>query len=235
MSSKPASVPTWATTATGITRTTDPGGTVRGDGWNVGDRPPSGWWNYMWHQAGLWFQYLSDQVFTGDVSCVSGSFVTEQSDVAHLTRTYVVNPAAFTVSQTFIANARASFGEMTCDASVFSEFDVPLQLQSGQRLIAARVIARTEHGVASDINARLYKAAASATAPDSSGTLTEVIGATNLTGAGTEVKAITLTPGSPIATKLSDGNLVIGVRINVANTASPKHIYRVEFDVDRLP
>lgn len=188
----------------------------------------------MWHQAGLWCQYLSDQVFTGDVECVGGSFVTEQADVAHVTRTYVVNPSAFEISPTFAANASTNFGEMVCAGGTFSEFDVPLQLQAGQRVLGARVVARTEHGVASDINARLYKMYASYTNPDATGTQTYSVGATNLPSAGTSVQAITLTPGAPLVGD-SAGNLTIGVRINVANTASDKHIYRVEFDVDRLP
>lgn len=108
MASKPATVPTWATTATGIARTTDPGGTVRGDGWDVSDRPPSGWWNWMWNTIGAWLAFLNDpDVLTaGDVTITSdftstGGGVTVTGDI-------VSSAGALNVSGNITATAAGS-------------------------------------------------------------------------------------------------------------------------------
>lgn len=229
MSAKPATVPTWATTATGIARTVDPGGTVRGDGWNVDDRPPAGWWNFIWHSVGLWCQYLSDQVFTGDVTVSAGELrLPNAPDVKHGLRTDIYDASYFvnTLNGTFNINsfdvAAGSFGEGLC----------PLTVSIGQRIISIRVIAETDNGVATDINARLTKCVA--VVGDAGSTKTDLVGPVNLASGVADINQITLTPGAP-ETVIAGRSY--GVRVNFQNTGggAGKRVYRVEVDIDRNP
>lgn len=77
-------LPTWATSGTGIAATVDPGGTKQGDGWTVDERPPAGWWNWLWNNAGQWItffdeerirQYGSTALLKAETSHVTGNLV----------------------------------------------------------------------------------------------------------------------------------------------------------------
>lgn len=61
---KPSVVPNWATSATGLTRRTDPAGSAD-DGLEPGDRWPAQWHNFQLGLLGDWAQYLDDQDFEG--------------------------------------------------------------------------------------------------------------------------------------------------------------------------
>lgn len=68
MSSKPSTVPTWATAGT----KTAPTSTKRAAGWTAKERPPGQILNWLFGLFGDWFQYLSDGALSGDHS-ISGT------------------------------------------------------------------------------------------------------------------------------------------------------------------
>ena len=77
-------LPTWATSITGVARTVDPGAPRQGDGWDVDEEPPAGWWNWMWNNAGQWItffdeerirQYTSVALLKAETAHVTGNLV----------------------------------------------------------------------------------------------------------------------------------------------------------------
>lgn len=61
MSARPTvRLPDWATSATGILNTSDPGAPKQADGWDASnERPPGPWWNWWWGSVGKWIRYLA--------------------------------------------------------------------------------------------------------------------------------------------------------------------------------
>lgn len=230
MSVKPSTLPRWATGATGIAATTEPASGDKDDGFAVGDRPPAGWFNWLLHTIYLWAEYLSDQVFTGDVT--ADRFVTTDSDVVHGLRTYVVGPIHFkdTLATGTIGGTGAGGGSFNVPAGSFGEFFVPIDLQLGQRLTQVRVYAETDNTADTDITARISKTIAQS--GDVTGSQSYLNTSQPLPGGGGDVQVIIMTTGLP-DTVLSGE--CFELRVNIANTGGgvAKRVYRVEYDVDR--
>lgn len=247
MSTKPTFIARWATSATGIAETIEPSEGQKDDGWAVGDRPPSQFFNWKWNADYLWQKWLDDGdvefaslVVTGaaqfddDVSIgatleadafVCANIVTTVADIHHGVRTKVFGYAqgvptlgTWTYPGLYAELALSTLGEMR-----FS-----IELEQGQRIIAVRILGQTDWEVASDITAALYRTNAvdGAAFPFTPVTL---VGSTGLSGGTDVIRTITL---NPTDTALATGNS-FEVLIDFDSTAGAKRIIRVEVDYDR--
>lgn len=109
MASKPSDTLDWVATG----KRTDPGGTLRTNGYDPGNRLASQHINFILKLLTDWIKYISDQVFTGQVEA-TGNFltsagnitatagrmtgahvVTGDADVGHTTRTVILSGPSF--------------------------------------------------------------------------------------------------------------------------------------------
>jgi hypothetical protein len=237
---KPSVVPTWATSATGISRTTDPGGAAA-DAFAPGDRLPSSWANFLWHHLSLWAAYLNAQDFEGNTvteflectdnatfdqdvavagTLVAAGITTSDADVHHGDRVSIVE-TVFVGSNWFINN-----GSWNLNAATAGYLEARLPMSVGQRIKSVRVIGKAFSGAAADFDAQLIKrSAASGAASPTDTNLTSVVNST----ATTDIQTITLTPTADTVT----ADETFHVAINGANSAGVKTVYRVEVTFDR--
>lgn len=241
MSAKPTDIPTFATSATGIARTTDPGAPFRADGYAPGDRVAANHLDWLLNRIGAWCQHLSDGALEGaftfedtDFVTISGGSVTadvgiagalvttDEADIRHGARTVVRPAAEGTYSGT------RSYSYIAFPATTAGEFVMGIPLAVGDRLQAVRVICSAASGGASDLVASLYQDVIQET--DAHGDFTATVIDTYNSTAVATVQALALTAGP--ATQDSDS--VWNLSVAIANSAGLKYIYRVEVDYDRV-
>ena len=88
MSTKPATIPTWAVDANytggdeaGTDTKTDPGSSRRNEGWEPGSRPPAQFFNWWQNLVGQWTEYVNDGVFEGPIQIAGDLDVTDDLSV----------------------------------------------------------------------------------------------------------------------------------------------------------
>lgn len=228
MASKPSDTLDWVAAG----ETVDPGA-IRTSGYVPGDRLPAQHYNFVLELITQWIAYINDQEFTGDFTVSGGDlFLPNASDVRHALRTIVIENFDFV--DTLATGSRGATGTnggaFQVAASTSGEFFCPIRLDTGQRILEVRVIAKTAGGAATDINARISKTVANV--GDASGTQSYLASSQNLPAAVTDIQEIAMTTGLPLTVALGES---YAVRCNIANSSGIKYVWRVEVDIDRNP
>jgi hypothetical protein len=186
MAAKPSELPRWADTVSGDTDyVVEPTEGKKDVGYAVQEKPTAQGLNWILYKIYEWLQYLSDQVFEGDVE-TDGTFITPEAGILHGERTIVINAAAAYVhTATADANWYMSQSEPFLHAASTDPspafFALPLAVGDRIKSVSARV-----RGVASgSITFKLYSA-------DNGGTESQ-IGSTQTSGTAGSDETLSVT------------------------------------------
>lgn len=235
--SKPASVPNWADSVTGLTRRTDPG-SLADDGVEPGDRFTAQHANYQFGLLGDWAAFLNNPdtlqagTLAGTTGVLGGYVATGGPETQHATATHVYGPSSFGIASTWVID-NASNTLLLAASSGTGEAQLHIPQVRGSRVRVVRVYCRALGAAAADITLAMRKVTAAAgSASPTVATLTDT------TTSGTTVNSTTTANIQVIAFSLTAAELAANehlvVRVHGANTTGDKAIYRVEVDVDRV-
>lgn len=169
---------------------------------------------------------VGDPVKSADLNDMQDKIVDlHQNKHGQLTR--VINPELFARISGWTLSSAFPYADLAPSTSGL--LYVPLPVEVGERIISCSIIASSNNGVTSDIQASLRRING-AVGSSSPGTETTIVAATNLPAAVATLQKTTLTPASP-ETVLATAHYYM--RVNGASSAGSKQVVRAEVVVDR--